>query len=303
LISTGNATTDKLIGVSFSGNIIHGAWYKTIVKKNGKADIIAINILADVVYWYRPSEVRDEATGQVVGYKKKFKAELLQRTYDSYADQFGISKRQVQDAIKRLEELKVVKRVLKNITTENGMFLSNVLYLDLVFEKLYTVSFLDISDLSGRSPEKTWDVTQKNVGRVAENSVTYTKSTPKTSTNYKNKAFLPSKNGTLIVDNFSDKAKSIYKYFAEQYLLNIGEVHPTVNDIVVDRLNEIMDSEMIYDYDMERDLMIDEGAMTDMIDAYFKTDYPLKDGGYADHRIWHFLSDGVLKNLYYKELF
>ncbi len=29
--------------------------------------------LADIVYWYRPTEVRDELTGQIVGYKTKIK--------------------------------------------------------------------------------------------------------------------------------------------------------------------------------------------------------------------------------------
>ena len=37
-----------------------------------------------------------------------------------------------------------------------------------------------------------------------------------------------------------------------------------------------------------------------MIDKYFITPYELRDGGQADYRIYHFLSDMVLKNLYYQ---
>lgn len=313
--NTGNGTTDRLIGVEFTGNVIHNQWYKTIVKKNGKADIIAINILADIVYWYRPTELRNENTGQTVGYKKKFKADLLQRNYDSYADQFGISKRQVTDAIKRLEELGVVKRDFRNITTVSNLFLSNVLYLHLDFDSLYYLSFTDITNFSDTSGEKTIDdslnlekdkethvkkrgVSQKNVGGVTPDGDTYTKTTTEITTNInKNKASRKLPDG--VVDNFSEDALTVFRYFISRYMKYTGEVHPTVNKNVTDKLNSIIDAGYIYDPDANKDLYFDPEDLETIIDEYFKTDYPLRDGGYADHRIYHFLSDAVLKNLYY----
>jgi hypothetical protein len=319
LYKTGNETTDKLIGVEFSGNIIHSQWYKTIVKKNGKADILAINILADIVYWYRPSEVKSEATGQLIGYKKKYKADLLQRSYDSYADQFGISKRQVTDAIKRLEELKVVKRDFRNLTTSSNLFLSNVLYLHLDFEMLFELSFSDTTKKSDTSNEKRIDdspnadnsidtheikrvVSRNFVGGVTQNSDTYTKTTPQiTSKINKNKASSLPNDG--IVDNFSEDALTIFRYFISSYMKHTKEVHPTVNKNVIDKLNGIIEFETIYDPDTDRELMIDLDSLYPMIDLYFDTTYPLSDGGQADHRIYHFLSDMVLKNLYYKTVY
>ena len=49
------------------GNIIPHTWYQNITL-SGHPDVIAITILADIVYWYRWRELRDEATGAVVGY-------------------------------------------------------------------------------------------------------------------------------------------------------------------------------------------------------------------------------------------
>lgn len=303
--STGNRTVDKLVGVDFSGNIIHNAWYKTIIRKNGKPDLVAINILADIVYWYRPTELRSEKTGEFKGYKKKFKSDLLQRSYDSYSEQFGLSKRQVQDAVKRLEELGIIKRVFRNIPSTNGLPLSNVLFIDLNFEKLSTASFPANTENCDPYHEISGEISQNFVGRVAENSGTYTNITPKNTPKIENnnKAFFRGKNGNGFVDNLSTDAREVYDYFIHSYIKNKREGHPPVNEEIVDKLNDILESGYIYDYDMERDLMLSKEDFPVLIDLYFATNYPLENGGYADHRIWHFLSDGVLKNLYYKELY
>ena len=90
-ITTGNNTCDAMAKLHLCGNIIPQIWHKTIVsEKTGKADLIAINILADIAYWYRPAEERDELTGETVGYHPKFAADILQRSYDDLAEHFGI---------------------------------------------------------------------------------------------------------------------------------------------------------------------------------------------------------------------
>ena len=90
-LTTGNLIVDQMKDLNITGNIIPMSWFKTFSaprktdKKNGfsgKIKLLAINILADIVYWYRPVEVRDEKTGFVIGYKKKFKSDLLQKNYD-----------------------------------------------------------------------------------------------------------------------------------------------------------------------------------------------------------------------------
>ena len=63
--SSENLIVDEIGNFYFSGNIIPETWFYTIVNESGKPNMLAINILADIVYWYRPTEVRDEKTGKI----------------------------------------------------------------------------------------------------------------------------------------------------------------------------------------------------------------------------------------------
>ena len=143
--STGNSTVDTMASIQLTGNIIPQIWYKQIVRDNGKPHLLAISILADVVYWYRPTEIRDSATGQFMGFKKKFSGDLLQRSYQQIADQFGESKRSVTDAIIRLENLGVLTRVFRTITVGGSVF-NNVLYLKLHPDKLYEITYPPVEE-------------------------------------------------------------------------------------------------------------------------------------------------------------
>ena len=138
--STGNQTVDAMASIQLTGNIIPQIWYKQIVRDNGKPHLLAISILADITYWYRPTEIRDPGSGQFMGFKKKFTGDLLQRSYQQIADQFGESKRSVTDAIVRLENLGVLTRVFRTITVGGSVF-NNVLYLQLHPDKLYEITF------------------------------------------------------------------------------------------------------------------------------------------------------------------
>ncbi|MDD4563126.1 MAG: GntR family transcriptional regulator [Syntrophomonadaceae bacterium] len=118
-------TVEEISKINFSGNIIPQNWFKFIKFPSGKPDLLGVMILSEVIYWYRASEVRDEATGQMVGQERKFKADKLQRNYQSFADQFGVSKRQVQEAIRRLKEAGIITIELRTITLDSGMVLNN----------------------------------------------------------------------------------------------------------------------------------------------------------------------------------
>ena len=139
--TTGNNIVDLMGEINISGNIVPMTWLKNILTEKGKPYLLAIMILADLVYWYRPSEIRDEGTGEVVGFKKKFKADLLQRSYKQLIEEYGESRSTITRALTRLEELGLIKRVFKEIKRENGT-LSNVMYIEIFPEviKEYTYS-------------------------------------------------------------------------------------------------------------------------------------------------------------------
>lgn len=127
---TGHTKVDQLATLNLQGNIIPHNWFQNILMPSGKVDLNGIIILSEIVYWYRPTVQKDETTGLVATYKKRFKSDMLQRSYDSFANQFGLSKRQVVDAIKRLEEAGLIKRFFRNMTV-NGTHMSNVLHIDI----------------------------------------------------------------------------------------------------------------------------------------------------------------------------
>lgn len=138
--TTGNLIVDASAEINITGNITPQAWYKTIIKETGKPHLSAIVILSDIVYWYRPTEVRDESTGQIIAIRKKFKADLLQRSYQQIAEQFGLSKKEATNAIIFLEKLGVIKRVFRTVNL-NGLIVNNVLYIELIVEKLKELTY------------------------------------------------------------------------------------------------------------------------------------------------------------------
>ncbi|MGO5413718.1 hypothetical protein [Slackia isoflavoniconvertens] len=131
---------DAMGSLAITGNVVPATWYKTITAPSGKADMAAINILSDIVYWYRPREIRDEFTGDVVAYQKRFSADLLQRSYDQLADHFGISKRQAKDAVVRLEEIGAVKRVFRNVECSTGL-MGNVMFIAISPERICELTY------------------------------------------------------------------------------------------------------------------------------------------------------------------
>lgn len=167
--STGNAIVDESAKLNISGNIIPQAWYKTIIRDSGKPNLTAIVILADIVYWYKPVEVRDEVTGQVVEIKKKFKADLLQRSYQQISEQFGISKKEASSAIVFLEKLGVVKRVFRTVNIE-GLVINNVLYLELIVSRLRDLTYPEDkrSDSGQETDQNGWAKTEGGCSKGAE---------------------------------------------------------------------------------------------------------------------------------------
>ena len=130
----------EITEINLEGNIIPHNWYSAIAKPNGSPDMISIILLSEIVYWYRGIPVKDEATGQFLGYKKKFKEDMLQRSYKSLEDQFGFSKEQIKRSLVRLEQLGLIKRVFKNIELENGNKLTNVMYIKIYPEKVMEIT-------------------------------------------------------------------------------------------------------------------------------------------------------------------
>lgn len=175
---TDSPVVNEITQINFSGNIIPISWFKHVKFKNNKPDLLGIMILSEIIYWYRAREERDESTGQIKGYKKKFEADMLQRSYQSFADQFGVSKKQVQEAIYRLRDNGFIVVELRNIVTETKQTLANVTFLAPVPQAIYEITY--------PSPFQKGDVSLSKGRRVPLEGETYTETTTENTTEIDN---------------------------------------------------------------------------------------------------------------------
>ena len=87
--------------LSITGNTIPHVWYQRSEFRTdaNRPDRNMITIVSDIVYWYRPREVRNEEEGGIfVGYERKFARDKLQYNYERRGAVFGMSDREVSDA-------------------------------------------------------------------------------------------------------------------------------------------------------------------------------------------------------------
>lgn len=129
----------RMSKLKLEGNVIDNGWLENLKLKSGKTDMIGIMILSEIVYWYRPTIIRDEDTGEVLGLKKKYKADKLQKSYQSLADRFGFTKDQARDAIKRLKEFGIIDIEFRTIETPLQA-INNVMFIGLNIDLLEKIT-------------------------------------------------------------------------------------------------------------------------------------------------------------------
>lgn len=147
------------------GNIVPHSWYQSpqLAQKNGKPNLVAITLLADIVYWYRPMEIRDEVSGAHLGYRQKFGADKLQKSYRKWGDGFGFTLRQVEDAVVFLKASGLITVERRKIVTEVGTF-PNCAFVEPVFEAIRDLTYPpdEKKEDAQRSPVITGDVARYN---------------------------------------------------------------------------------------------------------------------------------------------
>jgi hypothetical protein len=181
-------SADKLVKeitqISFTGNVIPLEWFKHITvktKKKTRPHLLAINILADVVYWYKGRKIRDERSGQAKKTEKKFKGDLLQRSYAQIANTFGVSKAQARLACKVLESHGLIYCHMKTVKTDNRT-LSNVMFIEPYPAKIYDITHEKTVDMQQKNDTPSDKILREGCGKilgqgVSEFSETYTENT------------------------------------------------------------------------------------------------------------------------------
>jgi|ERR1051325_218697 hypothetical protein len=161
--------------IHLEGNVIPHSWYQYIRFENGKVDTISIMLLSEIVYWYRPTVIRDELTGNVIEVRKKFKADALQKNKKALADQFGLTERQVKDSLCRLEKLGLIVRDYRTV------FIGDIKMANVLFIKINPDKIRQISEIQSHTYDvKTSDPRRSNVTPQTLKRQTNTYTTPET---------------------------------------------------------------------------------------------------------------------------
>ncbi|OIU69808.1 DnaD domain-containing protein [Rossellomorea aquimaris] len=204
---SGCKVVDQVGEMKIEGNLVPHLWYKNITFASGKAHFVAITLLADILYWYRPTLVRDES-GDVIGTRTKFKGDMLQKSYQAFSDTYGFTKRQVKEAVDFLVENHLLIREFRTITT-SSIVLSNVMYVQPVagnVNKLMSGK-CHVSELVSICPDDTlgrtgMDASEEGMSRQEEGAHpagegTYTERSSESSSERKNKQQQSARDGAL----------------------------------------------------------------------------------------------------------
>lgn len=169
-ISSGNAIVDKLGQMDFTGNIVNPNWNYHVTNENNKPNYLAVQILAEIVYWTRPSIAVNE-TG-VVEFKKKFShGDYYQVSYSQLEEKFNCTLKQAQSAMKLLFETGVIKQHL--INDEHGI---NQMYLEVVPEILHRFNTEEKEKRNHRKDKNKIDViTKTDIPSQQKEDEVYTK--------------------------------------------------------------------------------------------------------------------------------
>ena len=161
---TGIESVDKLYGATLTGNLVPPAWCHKIVGENGKPNMNAVMILAEIMYWYRPKVERIEGDQNDVQLKKKFKADLLQLSYRRIMNEFNLTRDQCKRALDLLERMSLIKRHYKTVDLNDGSKLGNVMYIELFTDNVLKLSEDESYDPHMVEPHRVCDKTDEVYG-------------------------------------------------------------------------------------------------------------------------------------------
>ena len=132
----------RLGQIHMEGNIVPPSWYQHLKYPSGKPYHIAITLFSEIVYWFRPRMVRDEHTGEFLGWAKKFKGDGIQRSYAAWGAPFGFTKRESADAIKYLVSEQLISTEIRDVTLPDGTLRPNVVVVTCVSpERLREITY------------------------------------------------------------------------------------------------------------------------------------------------------------------
>ncbi|MDF2964767.1 MAG: hypothetical protein K0Q51_155 [Rickettsiaceae bacterium] len=146
--------------LNITGNLVPNALFKIITTKTGKPDHISINIISEIIYWYRPNKKS----------LSKFDGDAWHTSYDHFVNKFNYHRESIRLALVRLEKLNLIKREFRSITVRGKKY-PNALFIHL--NKQNEIFSLYLQKILGLSPkvigDKYKEYKENNKNRYLDN--------------------------------------------------------------------------------------------------------------------------------------
>jgi len=117
------ATSGQFVDTTYllPGNVIPHKWYKEFRLSDGSPDFIVINLLADVVAWWRYGLHKSNACSQnSKQHTPHFNGASLSVSYQYFQTKFFLAKERIRRALVRLEDYGIITRKVCNIKLSSG---------------------------------------------------------------------------------------------------------------------------------------------------------------------------------------
>ncbi|HFR4167552.1 TPA: DnaD domain-containing protein [Bacillus cereus] len=217
-------------GLNFKGNVVDHEWFNYITFSNGKPHIVAIMVLSEIVYWYRPTVIRDEIDGKVT-YKKKFKADKLQKNYQQLADTFGFTKLQVKRACDLLKDMLLIKIEFRTINAD-GKILNNVMFVEPVPTEIKKISSM-------------YQQIKEGPGYLEVNRVVTSKSRPSSLTSKESPNFKVKTNTEITTKITTENvSSSIFSFYENNFGILNSFIAESISQWVNDTNEELVQAAM-----------------------------------------------------------
>jgi hypothetical protein len=166
---------------------IPNSWYSHLLDAKGQVYSDAILVLSEIINWYRLIPIYDRSTKKIIGYQKKFKLDLLQKSYKDFEDKFGFSKEKSRRILDFLIQKKLIYKEMRTLKSKS-LVLSNVMFIGInveninqlneTYPKKDCVVYHFLPGKVNPSCENTPHLVTNLVGGSTKNLTTYTEITP-----------------------------------------------------------------------------------------------------------------------------
>ncbi|MCC1487988.1 DnaD domain protein [Bacillus tropicus] len=244
-------------GLNFKGNVVDHEWFNYITFSNGKPHIVAIMVLSEIVYWYRPTVIRDEIDGKVT-YKKKFKADKLQKNYQQLADTFGFTKLQVKRACDLLTDMLLIKIEFRTINAD-GKILNNVMFVEPVPTEIKKISSM-------------YQQIEEDTGYLEVNRVVTSKSRPSSLTSKESPNFKVKTNTEITTKITTENvSSSIFSFYENNFGILNSFIAESIAQWVNDTSEELVQAAMERALKQQKKWNYAEGILKQWVNNSVKT--------------------------------